>query len=289
MQEEFYTVIGTKDGEEKILKTGLSFKRAMKFADKKRGEFENVSLSQEHEVYDKPKNFLIVSDANMMLEETKMLLDRPLKFKEQFVFLGNFICAREGFYDYMKYLCKLRKKRNCLFVKGKNEHNLLAYITGGNELIGSLQETLVLIDAIECSLGFSVHELEKRFPDFYNILSSAVDFYENEQYIFTSAGIRLGLETWKTTPFEELFQPTEQFLLEKNQTTKRIVFGSIPVQVLNQTEVVYPWFNKGRDKIGINGNCVEGGKLLGFLIHDNIPSFLGIRNVATRKKPVNIY
>lgn len=290
MQEiESYSVIGFVDGMESIIAEGLNFEEAMLAIQENEKSFENISIAEEHIVADKPKNFLIVSDVNMMLPELKLLLDRPAKFKEQFVFLGNFICEGKGFYDMMMFLVRLCKRKDCIFIKGKNEHNLLAYINESEDYIGSVSEVILLIESIESELSFPVYSLKERFPEFYEILEGASDLYENDNYIFVSGGLNLSLEGWKQSTKKELLETNEDFLMGENETNKRIVFGSIPVQSLNQSAVVTPWFNNKRNKIGINGDCSHGGKLLALVIHDSVPTFLGIRNIESRKKSIQVY
>ena len=284
MREETYTVVGAKGIREYILAENLSFEEAMLVIEEKGMSFDNVNIAEEHLVLDKPKNFIVVSDANMMLEETKLLLDRPLKFQEQFVFLGNYICDAPGFYDYMTYLVKLKKRRDCVFVKGKNEYNLLEYINQTEKYLGPLSDVLSLIRTIEKELSFPLYSLPSRFPDFYDILNGSLEFYENDTYIFTSGGLDLEIDFWKQSQPEELFLTTETFLLEPNETGKCIVFGDISLSALNQSDIIRPWFNRNRDKIGINGNCRFGGKLLGLFIHDSSPSFMGIRNIDAREE-----
>ena len=288
-QAENYSVIGFSKGKETILAEHHNFEMAMAFVQKNETLHENISIAEERIVEDKPNNFLIVSDINLMLPELKLLLDRPTKFKEQFIFLGNFICPGKGFYEMMMFLCRLQKRRNCLFIRGRNEHNLLAYINGTKDYVGSQEEVEELITSIETELTFPVTSLKKRFPEFYLILNESLNFYENDHYIFTSGGLNLSLEGWKQSTKEELLLTTEEFLLGDNETNKRIVFGNIPVQNLNQNIIASPWFNRGRNKIGINGNCREGGKLLALIIHDNVPTFIGVRNIESRKKAVQVY
>lgn len=290
MQEPVtYSVVGFANGEESIIAEGLDFESAMNVIQTNEHLFENISIAEEKIVESKPENFLIVSDVNSMLPELKMLLDRPKKFNEQIVFLGNFICAEKGFYNIMSYLCTLKKKRNCVFVKGKNEHNLMAYITGKEDYVGLLPEVSALVAAIEEEMSFPLYSLKERFPDFYAILDGALDFYENDHYIFVSAGMNLSLDGWKQSTPEELFQTREEFLMETNETGKRIVFGTVPVQTLRQSVVATPWFNRRRDKICINGDCVNGGKLLALIIHEDVSTFIGIRNIESRKKAIQVY
>lgn len=282
-KEETYSVIGTKGSKEYILAENQSFEEAITLIEKKNDSFDCLNISEEHMLEDKPLNFVVVADAKMMLAETKVLLDRPISFKEQFVFLGNFIDEGPGFYEYMTYLVKLSKRRSCIFVKGKNEHNLLEYINQTEHYLGSIKEASNLIYSIEKELSFPVYSLKTKFPDFYDILSNAVDFYENDHHIFTSGGLDFEIDHWKQSQPEELFETTQTFILEKNNTNKTVVFGGLPVSFLNRSPIVKPWFNNTRDKIGINGDCKNGGKLLGLFIHDNVQSFMGVRNMETKQ------
>lgn len=282
-KEETYTVIGTKGEKEYILAENQSFEEAIDLIEKKNDSYDNLNISEERMLEDKPLNFVIVSDSRMMLEETKILLERPVSFKEQFVFLGNFIDEGPGFYEYMSYLVRLNKRRDCVFVKGKNEYNLMQYINKIDHYLDSEEEVYEMVASIEKELHFSVRTMKTKFPDFYDILSNALDFYENDNYIFCAGGLDLELDRWKQSEPEELFKTTESFILEKNQTNKTVVFGGLPVSFLNNSLIVKPWFNNTRDKIGINGDCKNGGKLLGLFLHDNIQSFMGVRNIETKQ------
>lgn len=282
-KEETYTVIGTKGEKEYILAENQSFEEAIMVIEKKNDFYDNLNISEEYMLEDKPLNFVVVSDAKMMLSETKILLERPISFKEQFIFLGNFIDEGPGFYEFMSYLVQLNKRRDCIFVKGKNEYNLMEYINQTERYLSPVKEVASMIESIEKELHFPVYAMKTKFPDFYDILSNTIDFYENDNYIFTSGGVDLELDRWKQSQPEELFETTETFIIEKNLTNKTVVFGGLPVSFLNRSLIIKPWFNATRDKIGINGNCKAGGKLLGLFIHDNIQSFMGVRNIEEKK------
>lgn len=282
-KEETYSVIGTKGEKEYLLAENQSFEEALLVIERKDDCYDTLNISEEYMLENKPVNFVVVSNTKMMIEETKLLLDRQISFKEQFIFLGNFIDEGPGFYEYMTYLVKLSKRRDCIFIKGKNEYNLMQYINKTEHYISPLKEVSDLIASIEKELHFPVYSMKTKFPEFYDILFNSLDFYENDNYIFTSGGVDLEIERWKQSQPEELFETTESFILEKNETNKTIVFGGYPVSFLNRSPIVKPWFNKTRDKIGINGDCKAGGKLLGLFIHDNVQSFMGIRNIETKQ------
>lgn len=281
--ESFFSVVGYRNKTMYILVENATFDEAYQMIEKRGSQFENINIIEEKRVESTPKNLLVVANAEGMLNETKELLDRPVKLKETFLFLGNYIAPGKGFYDYMNYLIQLRKKRKCLFVKGKNEHNLLEYIHGTKDYIGEKKDVLALIDAIESELSFNLTTLPTRFPDIYNILSESSSFFENDAYIFVYGGLDLSLDYWKQTPAKEMFQTSTDFLLGINETEKKIVFGNIPVTILRKSGTLRPWINGMQDKFGINGDCRNGGKLYGMSILDGDFSFISIRSKNTKR------
>lgn len=281
---ELYIVAGTKNGKEVVVGKDLTFEEAVFLIKEQTGVYEHLTISEDHQVESMPTKFLVVADCNMMLKEVKALLAIPKQPDEQVVFLGNYIAEGEGFHAFMTYLVKLNQERDCVFVKGKNEHNLLEYIHQTDQYIGDLKEVREMLSAIEEELSFPLYSLPEKCPDFYTILKDSLHFYENNRYIFVSGGLDLNTEYWKQTSPEMLFETTDSFLMSTNNTGKQIVFGNRSVRQLNNTEIVRPWFNVKRSKIGIHGDCKNKGKLLGMFIDDGATCYLGIRNIAERKR-----
>lgn len=275
---ESYIVTGVKNAHKNIIARDLSFSEALALTKQKANEYDTVQIEETHEISNTPDKFLVVADCNMHLKELKLLLGIPKHPEEQVVFLGNYVSDNTGFSTFLSYLVKLTKNRRCVFVKGKNEHNLLEYIHQTDRYIGNLKEIQAMIRSIEEDLGFPLYSLPEKFPDFYHILSESIDFYENDRYIFVSGGLDLSTDYWRQTPSELLLETTEDFLLTPNETGKKIVFGDKSVRLLNRTHLVRPWFNMKKDKIGINGDCKENGKLLGMFIYEDSTYYLGIRN-----------
>lgn len=282
--ESFFSVVGYRKSTVYILAENATFDEAYQTIEKRGHQFENINIIEEKRVESTPKNLLVVANAEGMLNETKELLDRPVKLKETFLFLGNYIAPGKGFYDYMNYLTQLQKKRKCLFVKGKNEYNLLQYIHESENYIGDKKQVLSFIKEIEEELSFNLTTLPKRFPDMYNILKNSSDFFENDAYIFVSGGLDLEIAYWKQTPIQDMLETTTNFLLQVNQTEKKIVFGNIPVTILRKSGTLRPWINGAQDKFGINGDCRNGGKLYGMSILDGNHSFIGIRSKSSKKE-----
>lgn len=280
--QTYFSVVGYRKGTTYILAENASFDDALEIFEKRGEQFETMNIVEEKIVESVPKNLLVVANAEGMLEETRELLDRPLKLGETFVFLGNYTAGGPGFYTYMNYLSELRRKRKCIFVKGRNEHNLLECIHGTKRYIGDADEVATLLDSIECELSFKLKDMPRKFPAMYALLSDAVDFFENDAYIFVSGGLDLTIPYWKESGRKHFFTTTEDFLLEKNETGKKIVFGDIPVTELTVTQRLKPWLNHSMDKLGINGGCRQGGKLYGFVLLDEEESFLGIRSKKGR-------
>lgn len=285
---DFYTVTGTQNDEEYVVGRDLSFEAAIALIKEKNGIYEHLAISEERQLKNMPTRFVIVADCNMMLKELKALLAIPKEPTQQVVFLGNYIANGEGFYAFMSYLVELTKKRDCVFVKGRNEHNLLEYIHQTDAYIGDLKEVAAMVRKIESDLSFPLYSLPEKFPEFYAILNESVNFYENDRYIFVSGGLDLTTEYWKHTADDLLLETTETFLLTPNETGKKVVFGNQSVRYLNKTTLVRPWFNVKRDKIGINGDCKNKGKLLGMFIYEESIYYLGIRNMAERQRKNDI-
>ena len=283
--EDTYSVIGFNGQKETTIARNVTFQEAIEFSVDNDALYDKINITEEYELLYKAENVLVVSDCNMMLQETKNLLVRPEELKEQFVFLGNFICKGTNFYGFMSYLSELKRSmgENCVFVRGKNEHNLLAYINKTKDYIGEERDVQRMVDSIEASLTFSVFTLEQKFPEFFNILSGSLPFYENDQYILVSGGMDLSSGKWRDSAPAQFFQTDEDFLIAKNDTGKTIVFGTRTVQSLHPNGITRPWIKDASGKIAINGDCKNLGKLFALLIHGDDRCFINVSHHATRR------
>ena len=278
----YYSVIGYRRNVPYVLAENTTFEEALSVFEKRAEQFENVNIVEEYSIPSAPKNLLVIANAECSLQETKELVDRPLKLKETFLFLGNYLDGSSDFYLYLSFLANLRKKRKCIFVKGINEHNILERINGTENYIGDKEEALKLVQNLERSLTFHLSDFPRKFPEIYSILEDSLEYFENDEFIFVPGGLNLSIEYWKQSSREELCLTTEDFLLEENETGKKIVFGNIPVSELRSNGDLKPWINNHRNKIGINGGCKQGGKLYGLSLIDNDISFISVRSKRGR-------
>lgn len=281
-----YSVVGIIEDKRFVLKKNVDFQTAIETSIDEEKKFESIEIVQDYELTVLADNILVVSDTNMMYEETLSLLDRPAILNEQFIFLGNFICDNEGFSEYMDYLINLKYKMQeyCVLVRGRNEHNLLEYIEGRESYIGNRDEVQAMIESIEDNLLSPLSQLPVTHPHYYTLLKETVLFYENDKFIFVSSGLDLNTSRWRNTQKKDLFNATEEFYGTKNDIGKTVVFGDKPVTELNNSMAVRPWIDLETKKIGINGDCINGGKLLAFLVHGEDTHFIGVRNRLTRRR-----
>lgn len=283
MADFTYTLVGQLKGDLFTIAQDVDFQEAVEMSIDHNHLYDTIHIKQEHEIITRSENILIVSDTQGMLKETKLLIEeRPKDLKEQIVFLGNFISKDESFIDYMSYLVDLISRKDCVFVLGKNEYNLLECMNGTHNYIGLLDDVSALIESVEASCGCALVDLKTVMPDVYRILNTAVKYYETDAYIFTSGGLDLGTDSWRQSPPEALHQTTPDFIVDANNTAKTIVFGSTPVRHINSDEQNRPWINRSQKKIGINGDISNYGKLIALLVHDTDRCFISIRHQKTR-------
>lgn len=284
--DESYSVVGIIDNKRFIIEKKVDFQQAVESSVDVESKYDSVEIVQDYELTILVENVLVVSDTNMMLEETMLLLDRPDSLHEQYIFLGNFISKNKGFVEYMKYLVQLKntKKEHCVFVKGRNEYNLLEYIHGTEQYIGNAEEIQEMITTIEEDLKTSLINLPMLYPQFYMLLRESISFYENDKYILVPSGLDLTTPLWRNSSPELLITPNESFYTKANLTGKTIVFGDKPVTELHKSTVIRPWIDLETNKIGINGDCLNKGKLLALLVHGEDTHFISVRNVRTRKR-----
>lgn len=282
--ESFYSVVGYQDnGFQENIISHVSFLEALESVQSQGSRYKQFNIIEERSIPAIPNNLFVVSDTNCLYEETKELFYRPAKLNETFVFLGNYI-GKRGFLRYMKYLTNLKKKRPCVFVRGRNEHNILEYIHGTERYIGSNHDVFPLIHGIEKELGYSLKDLPDKKFDYYKIIETSIDYFENDRYIFTSGGVDLTIPYWKQSSQESLYTTTDDFLRLRNITGKKIVFGDRPTEQLAGEHIYGLWMNKAQDKIGINGNATQHGKLLGFSVLNNDINYFTVRSKAGREE-----
>lgn len=291
MTGESYSVVGTFADERHVVAKGISFQEAIEVSVDKGETFDSINIIEEYELIFRHDTIFAVPNCDMLLKETKKMLKRKSKMEEQTILLGNFIGPHEGFFDFMQFLVKEKKKQGkyLVFVKGKNEHNLLEYIHQTKNYIGRQEEVEDLINHIEDDLGYSLLLLEEKHPNIYYILKEALPYYENNQYILVSGGISLTDAKWRETKPKELYQTSNEFLYGENNTGKTIIFGGIPVSALHENESVRPWFDSGNKKICLDGNCRMDGKLLGALLTEEDSYFLCVRKDKPEKNYYGYY
>lgn len=283
MRDYTYTLVGETNNAEHVIAQDILFQEAIELYIDYSPMYDKIHIIEEHDMIVRHKNLLVISDTHGMLKETKLMIaDRPLELNEQIVFLGNFISKEEAFLPYMEYLIDLSAHRDCVFVLGRTEYNLMQYINQTHEYIGLKQDIVDLVSLIEHECGFSLIDLKQNMPDVFALFNSALPYYENDAYIFVSGGLDLESPSWRNTTPDRLHQTSPEFLMATNNTGKTIVFGSAPVKHLNTDEQNRPWISGSQNKIGINGDLQHFGKLIGLLIHEDDRYFVNIRHQETR-------
>lgn len=291
MTGDSYSVVGTLDGVEHVVAKSVGFQEAIEVSVDKSNSFDNINIVEEYELIFRHDTIFVLPNCDMLLKETRKMLRRKSKMDEQAVLLGNFIGPHEGFFKFMKYLIQQKKEKGkyLVFVKGKNEHNLMEYINQTKQYIGLEDDVVKLIQAIEDDLGYSLLLLENKHPEIYKIINEALPYYENSQYILTSGGIDLSTSKWRETAPENLYETQNDFLKAKNNTGKTIVFGGIPVSSLHENGSVRPWFDSGNKKICLDGNCRKDGKLLSAIFTEDDSYFLSVRKDKPEKNYYGYY
>ena len=285
--EDKYSVVGVDRGFERVISEGMAFEEALKVADASRKLFDKVSISLDYNMRKPNQNMLVFSDVEMMLPELKKLLaDRPEELDEQIVFLGNFITGDLGFVDFMNHLLHMKEDgENIILVRGANEHNVLEAAHATHQYVGNKKEYNEMIKGIESQLGYPLRQLRKRNSRFYHLLNNSYTYFENDKHIFVAGGLNLN-GFWRESKPKDLYITSNSFLRSPNNTDKTIVFGDREVVKLNGTVFRKPWINEDQQKIGINGNVRNFGRLIGLSIIEGNRYFVGIRH---RKRRVKTY
>lgn len=279
-----YSIVGYRsDKTTKVIAEHVSFEEGIRLTEKYHKDFINVSIIEEKFIPWTPSNLFVVSDANGLYHETRELLYRPIHLKETFVFLGNFI-GSHNFKEYADYLLMIANKRQCVFVSGLNEYNLLQGIHQTYNYLGSPELAETFNKLVELDLGYSLEQLPKKFPSFYKVLMKAPHYYENDEYIFVPGGLDLSIPYWKQSDLSNILITTDDFIKLKNRTGKKIVFGYKPVQDLSDEPVYGIWRNYKGNKIGINGDCQNLNKLIGFSILNGETNYFTVRSREGRRR-----
>lgn len=279
-----YSLIGHYDTSmTKVLGNQLTFEEVTKCIRKHKDDYENFNIIEEKMIGLMPSNLYVISNAESYLEETKEILYRPLALNETFIFNGNFI-GNKNFLKYSKYLLFFKGKRPCIFIRGKNEHNILEYINGTEQYIGE-NVLLDFILPIEEELNGQLKNLERDYPAIYKLLNDTKDYFENDTHIVVSGGVNLSIPFWKQSSKSFLYNTTEEFLNYENYTGKTIVFGDMPIEKIDTSTKQYGiWQNKKQNKIGINGNVKNGDKLIALSILDNDVNYISIKNKKAKRE-----
>ena len=273
-----YSLVGYREDKTvKVLGNHILFKDAVKLVEESNQDFEHFDIIEEKMIIQAPSDLFIVSNIESCYLEAKELLYRPVSLGETYIIAGNFV-GDKNVTTCLKHLYSLKQKRPLIFLRGVQEHNIIEYVNGTENYIGDMKSVRGYLNKLEYDLGYSLHMLKTKQPNFYDMIINTKDYFENDTHIVVSGGIDFSIPFWRQSDKEHLYTTTDDFLNNKNTTGKVIVFGDKHVEELSDEKLYGIWRNAKSDKIGINGNCSDGGKLIGLSILNNVTNFVTVKN-----------
>lgn len=277
-----YSLVGYITTEETVvLGKHLKFNEIVLIIEELKDKYQSFNIIEEKMVVPMPTNLFIVANAECHLSETRELFFRPSHLKETYIMAGNFV-GPHNFIKYMNFLLAFKQRKAFVFLRGKNEHNVLEYIHQTYCYIGDVSLAINLIQSIEDELGYSLKELPNKEPHIYDLIQSSTDYFENDTHIVVSGGVDLTIPFWKQSDKQHLYCTTNNFLDKSNYTGKIIVFGDATIDSLNNETNYGVWKNTKENKIGINGDVSGGNKLFALSILNGQTNYLTARNKRAR-------
>jgi serine/threonine protein phosphatase 1 len=194
------------------------------------------------------KRTFAIGDVHGCFDKLEALMGKiPINlYRDQLVFIGDYIDRGPYSFEVVDYLVELKKRYpGIVFLKGNHEDMLEKYLNGTDRfsyLMNGGQRTLD--GYLHRTRQVSQSAIPQDHLDFYN---SLVMYYETEDYIFVHAGLRNGIPLEKQSA-EDLLWIREKFIYSNYDFGKQVVFGHTPL-----TEpLVEP------NKIGIDTGAVYG-------------------------------
>ncbi|SJZ97005.1 serine/threonine protein phosphatase 1 [Pilibacter termitis] len=217
--------------------------------------------------------FFVIGDIHGELEMMREILEFWREDVEQLVFLGDLCDRGENAKRCFLLAKKLVEEKQAIYLLGNHERMFLNFIedpesefsrlvyfeNGGRETLESFFFKGVME---EYSLTELAMMLRSQYGELIQFLKERPLYFEWEQYIFVHAGVNLRVSDWRESTEKDYLWTRKDFIADKNNTGKIIVFGHTITAYLNgDTKNIDIWQEDG--KIGIDGGAVFGFVLYG--------------------------
>ncbi len=196
--------------------------------------------------------YLAIGDIHGCLKSLEALMDQLTSYDDrQYVFVGDYIDRGPDSKGVVDYLMDLRKKKDCIFIRGNHEQMLLDAVENDAPDLWMMNGGRTTLQSYGTDIGSM--EIPKDHMEFYRETRL---YYDTDNYFFVHAGLSPA-RTVRQSIEEEKYH--KDFLWERSHLNaketaweKDVVFGHTP---RNQP------IQKGH-KIGIDTGCVY--KSLGY-------------------------
>lgn len=179
------------------------------------------------------------------------------KNTDKLVFLGDYIDRGKDSRLVIKFIRKLQKEnKNVIALMGNHEDMLLEYYKNGDEtwLWNGGKTTL------ESYYGF-----DKQFKNDMNWMKNLPLYHTDDNFVYVHGGVDVDKPLEKQDK-DTLLWIREEFIYNKKEYDKIVVFGHTPTFLLNKE---YLPIITNANNIDIDTGCVFGGSLTALIIEDD--------------------
>ncbi|PAK54528.1 metallophosphoesterase family protein [Paenibacillus sp. 7541] len=219
---------------------------------------------------------IVISDIHGCYDEFNTMLEkvRYRPAEDQLLLLGDYVDRGMKSKDVVEQVIKLHEQAGAVVLKGNHDDMMLKALleenaryqyhwlsNGGSQTLLSYCSEVITGNIMEPEVfqAAKTYILE-HYRHHLDFLQSLPLYHEGEKHIFVHAGTNPAYPDWKEQPGDDFMWIRDAFYNHPTGLGKTVVFGHTPTFHLHHTGEV--WFSPHGDKIGIDGACAYGHRLL---------------------------
>lgn len=216
------------------------------------------------------KQLFVIGDVHGEYDLLEKQLQHVDFARHQLVLLGDLIDRGPKIKQTIEAVMALVKEKGAICLKGNHEDIFLRWLNDPEDKMdwymrnggqATLEDLLGKETFRECSPRQLAQKIREQYPHIIAFFEQLPLFYETLDVICVHAGVNLELDDWHHTSERDLLWIRDEFHQAKNTTTKTIIFGHTPVQMLYRNErAIDLWLSD--NKIGLDGGAVYERALL---------------------------
>ncbi|TXK84501.1 metallophosphoesterase family protein [Paenibacillus sp. N3.4] len=212
------------------------------------------------------KRTLAISDIHGCVEQLNHLLDVIAYNNDQdtLLLLGDYVDRGPASRETVEMVMYLVKEKGAIALKGNHDQRFIDILGDADPHMemkflehGGIQTMRSYVESDQLDLKKAKELLRREYKYHIEFLDNLPLYYEDENHIYTHAGLNPTYRDWKSQPKRDFLWIREPFVQHPTVVTKTVVFGHTrTMDIQGHADV---WF--GGDKIGIDGGCPYGLQL----------------------------